>query len=264
MQEFLLVLEATEGASDRAKIAAAFAATHRATLRALILQPLLREDRGLEALLESRITELRKRATDLQSRLQSVSGIPAALIEASPDRVIVDMASAMRGADLVICAPPKLDRSSSDDDIFEAALFVSGRPVLLIPESITAPISTASITIAWKECREATRALYDSMPLLARAEKVTLLGVSDDESGALIARHSLERAERILVRHGVKSTLKAIVEEGGVPKTVAREAATSDLLVMGGYGHWRWSQILFGGVTRYMLQNMTMPVLMAR
>jgi nucleotide-binding universal stress UspA family protein len=171
----------------------------------------------------------------------------------------------MRPFDLVICSQPLLDKAYVDDDIFEAALFVSGRPTLVLPRDFTGALRAKNILIAWKNCRETTRAIYDSLPLLLSADKVTLMSVKQSEGDLNIGREALDRMTNSLCRRGVKAASRSVVAIAeGIRETVVREADRADLLVMGGYGHWRWTELLFGGLTRKMLQDMRTPVLMSR
>ena len=135
--------------------------------------------------------------------------------------------------------------------------------------------------VAWADTRESARAVRDALPLLARARHVELVcfakdGRGDDPSH----RASLERVAAYLARHGVQavttmlSQAEASVGErmrrGGVHDVAVAEALLShaadmqaDFIVMGGYGHSRLWELVLGGVTRTMLETMTVPVLMS-
>jgi nucleotide-binding universal stress UspA family protein len=122
------------------------------------------------------------------------------------------------------------------------------------------------VLVAWNTTREAARALNDAMPILARAKKVTVLSINPPSGemgrpvwpGADISLH--------LARHGAtaeaSSTVSGDIDAGN---TILSRAADfgADLIVMGGYGHSRQREFLLGGVTRTLLQHMTVPVLMS-
>jgi len=140
----------------------------------------------------------------------------------------------------------------------------SGRPVLAVPYVGAATVGRR-VLIAWKPGREATRAVHDALPFLRRAETVTVLVVDPDEDrghgeepGADIARH--------LARHGVKVEVERTVSaEIAVADVILSRAADlgSDLIVMGAYGHSRLRELVLGGVTREILEHMTVPVLLS-
>jgi nucleotide-binding universal stress UspA family protein len=147
----------------------------------------------------------------------------------------------------------------------EVALAV-GRPVLVIPYAGSWTQIGRRVLVGWDSSREATRAISDAMPLLAGAEAVTILAVDPahgpaghgEVPGADIALH--------LARHGVKATIEATVSAGiGAGNALLSRASDleADLLVMGAYGHSRVRELLLGGVTRTILDSMTLPVLMA-
>jgi nucleotide-binding universal stress UspA family protein len=151
-----------------------------------------------------------------------------------------------------------------EDLIVEAALFDSGRPVLVVPYIQKEPLKLDHVMICWDGSRNAARAAADAMPFLERAKTVDVVivlgeaGKSDEIPGADIAEH--------LARHGLKIDVKRIVAAGGdVTSTILSQAADSetDFLVMGGYGHSRLREFILGGVTRGILGSMTVPTLMS-
>lgn len=150
--------------------------------------------------------------------------------------------------------------------IIERVLFSSGRPVLIVPFAGRFETLGRRVLIGWNASRESTRAVHDALPLLARAEAATVFSVNPrrgpdghgEVPGADIALH--------LARHGIKveaaQTVSAEVGEGDVLLNQAADMA-ADLLVMGAYGHSRMREFVMGGVTRTILQRMTVPVLMS-
>ena len=148
--------------------------------------------------------------------------------------------------------------------IIEAALFESGRPVLVVPYIQSGGLKLDRVLVAWDGSRNAARAIADALPLLARAKAVEVVvvagepGKSDELPGADIAHH--------LARHGLKVNLQKIVSpEVDVPNTLLSHAADAgtDFIVMGGYGHSRLREFVLGGATRGVLASMTVPVLMS-
>jgi nucleotide-binding universal stress UspA family protein len=143
----------------------------------------------------------------------------------------------------------------------EALLLETGRP-LLIPAAATPPADFADhIAIAWKPTPQAARAVAFAMPLLAQAAKITILSVEEDDS----RRDEAARLVRYLGWHGITANINRITAGSeGAPATLLTAAkARSGLLVMGGYGHTRLREWVFGGFTQGALDYAELPVLMA-
>ena len=135
-------------------------------------------------------------------------------------------------------------------------------PILFLPYAGAWDEIGRRVLVAWNGSREAARAMRDALPLLARAESVTL--VAADMPPAREAE--LDRARAFLERHGVAATTRKLpgtdVQAGDVLlNAIADEGA--DLLVMGAYGHSRLRELVLGGATRHVLRHMTAPVLMS-
>jgi nucleotide-binding universal stress UspA family protein len=143
----------------------------------------------------------------------------------------------------------------------EAALFDSGRPILIAPPQAPSQVGR-NVTIAWNGSTETARAIAYAMPLIKRAERVTVqvvegVGVAGP-SGADVARH-LERngiaSQVVTLKRGQRSPGVVIIEEA--------LAAGSDLVVKGAYTQSRLRQMIFGGATSHIIAETTLPVLMA-
>jgi nucleotide-binding universal stress UspA family protein len=168
-----------------------------------------------------------------------------------------------RYADLVIVSQDHPDGSQPDADaIIERVLFSAGRPVLIVPHTTQVETVGRRVLIGWNASREATRAVHDALPLIARADAVTVLTVSrrgaSDEPGAALALH--------LARHGIKVQVEHTVAAGMNTSDIMLNTAANlpaDLLIVGGYGHSRFRELVLGGVTRTLLRRMTLPVLMS-
>jgi nucleotide-binding universal stress UspA family protein len=137
-----------------------------------------------------------------------------------------------------------------------------GRPILLAPAAARAE-PTEKVVIAWKETAEAARAVTAAMPFLEKASRVFVLAGEEDESGT--ARQSAERLATLLEGHGIAAAAEPVALKGrSAADAVLERAGTLDagLLVMGGYGHSRRREWVFGGFTRHVLQQSQMPVLL--
>jgi nucleotide-binding universal stress UspA family protein len=169
-----------------------------------------------------------------------------------------------RRFDLSIVGQVNPDATEPQDLIIEAALFQSGRPVVLVPYIQRTGLTLDRVLVCWDAGRAAARAIADAMPFLQRAKAVEVITVateplkSEDLPGADIARH--------LARHDLKVEFKKIVSGGtDVANTILSYAAdvSADFIVMGGYGHSRLREFILGGATRGLLSSMTVPTLMS-
>src|SRR5467141_1894867 len=170
-------------------------------------------------------------------------------------------------ADMVVIARPEsAGQTAGPPGLAESLVLSSGRPIIIFP-----PRGTVSrvrrILVAWNARREAIRAVADALPLLVKAKAVEILVVDHDrqpsghgpEPGADIARH--------LARHGAQVEVRRLSSAGeDVGRLLLSQAAAfaADLLVMGAYGHSHLSEWMFGGVTRTVLREAGLPVLMSR
>lgn len=139
----------------------------------------------------------------------------------------------------------------------------AGRPVLF-PANAQKPIKGESILVAWKDAREARRAVVDAMPFLTRARQVVVATVEDEDREG--ARDSVADVVRFLMKHGVKARSEVLEVARGYASEALAEIATAveaDLLVSGGYGHSRLREWIFGGVTHTLLEDASMNRLMS-
>ena len=151
-----------------------------------------------------------------------------------------------------------------DEVLDEAALFESGRPVVFVPYIQKAGLKLDRVMVCWDGSRAATRAIADSLPFLQKAKQVEIVMVAgkadkgDEIPGVDLGQH--------LARHGLKVDVKRITSADiDVASTILSYAADSgaDMIVMGGYGHSRLREFVLGGVTKSILDTMTVPVLMS-
>lgn len=148
-------------------------------------------------------------------------------------------------------------------DVLEAALMDTGRPVLIAAGKDPAPLGGA-IAIAWKDTREAAKAVAAALPFIGRARRVFIFAVA--ESNGTETDRSATRLARALRWHNPNVEVRTLRPDarGPVPTLLdAVTAANACLLAMGGYGHTRLREAVFGGFTRAILQAAPLPVLMA-
>lgn len=169
-----------------------------------------------------------------------------------------------RRFDLVVVGQAERDKPMPEEIVDEGVLFEAGRPVVFVPFIQKEGLKLGRVMVCWDGSRAATRAIGDAMPFLEKAKQIEVVIVgskppkSDEVPGADLGQH--------LARHGIKVAVKRITSpEIDVASTVLSYAADSsaDLIVMGGYGHSRLREFVLGGVTRAILESMTVPVLMS-
>ena len=144
----------------------------------------------------------------------------------------------------------------------EAALFEAGRPILIAPPTPPQRMGE-NILIAWNYSTEQARTTALAMPLLQRASRVVVLTVE----GGTVPGPTGEQLARYLARNGVQAEPITVTPAGrSTGETILANAASlnCDLLIKGAYTQSRLRQMIFGGATRHILANATLPVLMAR
>jgi len=166
-----------------------------------------------------------------------------------------------RVADLLVLGRP-LVGGTIPLDVVDAVLMETGRPVLIVPTNPPGPIGQ-TIAIAWKDTAETASAVAAAMPLLAKAQRVVILAIAED---ARTDPAACERLRQALVWHNRSTTVQCVPTSGDEPADTLLRLADdfgADLLVMGGYGHSRMREVVFGGFTRRVLHAADLPVLMA-
>ncbi|GAB2842748.1 universal stress protein [Pseudoduganella ginsengisoli] len=210
---------------------------------------------------------------DAQTALAQFGEMASAAGVLSVEQLLVNddvdggMALVARYADLAIVSVPDPDEAAigSLNDLPEFLLLNSGRPVLALPSAgWKDPVGTNAI-VAWDASIEATHAVAAALPLLKQAGRVTVMVFNPDHRPG--AHGELPGADMglYLSRHGVKVEVQALpstIDTGNALLSSAADVG-ADLLVMGGYGHSRFQEMMLGGVTRTVLRTTTLPVLMA-
>jgi nucleotide-binding universal stress UspA family protein len=163
--------------------------------------------------------------------------------------------------DLIVLGRPGSEPQNPRMPPLEAALFESGRPVLIVPQTPTRTLAR-HVLVAWNGSTEQARTNAYALPLLRLAEQVTVLTVEGSftpgpscEDAARQLRRSGIRAEAKTVKPGPRSAGETILEQAG--------SLGCDLLVKSAYTQSRLRQMIFGGATRHILANASLPVFMA-
>lgn len=198
----------------------------------------------------------------------AASGISYTVESEFVDRGTVSALAARfaRYADITLVAPLAPRAEQAQTWVMNGALFESGRPVLLLPEGKTRFPKVERVMIAWDASVQASKAVRDAIGLMKLAGKADAVLIDPmpsfdghgPEPGADLATY--------LGRHGIATTVHCLPREGKDVGDVLRRTASdlgADLIVMGGYGHSRLRQMFFGGTTTFMMNELTIPVLMA-
>ena len=167
-------------------------------------------------------------------------------------------------ADIIVTSKPPGGRHDVYMDAGAAELaLISGRPVLVAPPEGTL-LAASRIVVAWKNVREARRAISDAMPLLERAERVLVLEVCTTEEAKEAAIRT-NGVVAVLALHGVAAEGKVTVARlsAGAEIIHAAKMFGADLIVAGAYGHTRLGEWAFGGVTRELLEQERFHVLLS-
>jgi nucleotide-binding universal stress UspA family protein len=283
----------TGGAGDRAALAAAFALVRPAGghVLGLVPNPDPREavpalGEGVSGALVEQIMEMVEQESR-SHRTRARHAFDAALAEAGAtladtadgtSRVTGQFREAVgaqedvavtqaRLADLSVMAQVGETAGGEALLMLEAILLDSARPLLVVPPAFHAGASAGAslgrhIALAWNGSRESAQAVAQALPLLKTAETVTVIAVGTAKTSGAAGRDLAD----YLAWHGITAQLRQPAAEGrpvGALLLATAEAAGADLLVLGGYGHSRLREMILGGVTRHVLYNAALPVLLA-
>ncbi len=164
-----------------------------------------------------------------------------------------------RVTDLVVVGRPRGGAFMRQQQIVAEALFDLRRPVLMLP--FKSDCLGGAVAVAWNGTVEAANALAAGIELFRTGAQVTVIAVGDPKKFAI----PIERAIEYLGWHGFSATIKTVADQPKATANILQQeahAANACLLVMGGYGHSRARETIFGGVTATILERADLPVLM--
>ncbi len=184
-------------------------------------------------------------------------------VDAATPMVSTAVIAESRSVDLVIASSTNPDDSMGTEyDFIQRLVIAAGRPVLVLPRKGDGKLDFSEIIIGWDGGREAARAAFDALPLLQKAKRVKIARVDEAPRGGM-ASASIAEA---LARHKVNVELLNVTSDGmNAGETLLRAANDhgAGLLVMGAYGHTRFTEFVFGGATRHAIHNLDRPVFMS-
>jgi len=202
------------------------------------------------------LLEAKARAAGVEARCRSIE---SGVVGVTARELLI---RASHCSDLVVVGQES-SRSARAEAVIEHLVTGGGRPVLIVPAAGAFPTVGTRVLVAWKNGREATRALHDALPILQQAEQVTLLTVASEEESS---RDQWEGIQEHLQRHGIKARSELCpVTSATLADNLLNHSFEGgyDLLVMGAYypGSRRGSQL--GKAADQILREMTIPVLMS-
>jgi nucleotide-binding universal stress UspA family protein len=200
------------------------------------------------ARLRNRIAEVEARfRTAMKSRATAVEWRCA---EDFPTRFFVQQA---RAADIIVIGESGRDLLA--DPFVQAnpgdLLMQTGRPLVVVPDGVDW-LDLRSVLVAWKDTPECRRAVTDALPILREAKDVIIAGIVEDEVDRMTVSSGTEDLVAWLLRHGVVACERVPAECGNATAQLDRIAADvgAGLVVAGAYGHSRFREWIFGGVTK--------------
>jgi nucleotide-binding universal stress UspA family protein len=278
MKTILIPTERGESMSSALQVTLLLARRFDSYIEGFALQPgisqLLAVDVGAsfatESFMQESIEEAKKTKAMFEAFMQeqgvprssqAASGLSFSWLDDAPEGEDI-VGSYGRVFDLIVLSRPDATSLGRHHRALESGLFESGRPILLSPPSPPKQIAT-NVLIAWNGSTEQTRAIAFAMPLLQQAERVKVLTIP---GGAGVPGPSGEQLTRSLQRNGIPATPLTVELDGrSTGETVLAAAASEDcdLLIKGAYTQSRLRQLIFGGATRHILANATLPVFLA-
>lgn len=179
---------------------------------------------------------------------------------------VESLCHAARWCDLIVVERPTLNPDAPTGwGIVSRTVFGSSAPVLVVPEAARVDHVGEHILVAWNASPEATLALHGAVPLLQQASKVTVL-----EGDPIVSPFGLRYLPTLdlpawLQRRGIEAEFRSFKpeKEHGAELLDIAHSIDADLIVTGAWGHSRITELVLGGVTRYLFQNSDLPLLVA-
>ena len=272
-KDLVVHIDSSQAAAKRLEVAIGMAQAHDAHLTGLYVMPItdfpafMEVPSAFEAIQKVREYRLQEAET-AQTAFEAATARAGISAEwrCIEGELTEKLGESGRYADLVILGQHNPDEIDANQGLADRLALEMGRPCLVIPYIGPQKTLGKRVLVAWNARREAVRAVNDALPILQTADRVVVLAVNPvsgdagegDIPSADICHH--------LARHGVKAEAETIVARDiDVGSLLLSHAADmgADMIVMGAYGHSRWREMVLGGVSREMMQSMTVPVLMS-
>jgi nucleotide-binding universal stress UspA family protein len=277
LKNILVQFEATEAGRRRLQVACMLARQNDAHLTGIfVVDPLAMgsqlyaDDLGLMRLTEQFVTEARAAGATAEAEFRAMIAKAAITahwenLEGSAAELLTARARCM---DLTVLGQTDPDNPAptASGVTLEQVVFGSGRPVLMVPYVGEFPTIGTNVLVGWTPRRESARAAHDALSLIVPGAAVCLATIVDHPHDIAQRGHLTKDITTHFLRHGMKATAQELVSGGIEPADVLLNVAadsSADLLVIGAYGHSRLSEFVMGGVTRSLLRQATLPILMS-
>ncbi len=267
LKNLMVHLDAGERTAARLELAAGLARSHGARLTGVFGQRGSAQRVGVVATWPSEEYAAARDASKA-AFAQATAGLANAewidVNRGSDAEVLAGVTRIARHFDLVVLG--QRDTAASNllpDDFVNEVIVDSGRPVLVLPYAGDFPVIGKRPMIAWNDAREAARALNDALPLLGASEDCWVMSFATRQEDAEACCNGVVKQ---LADHGVKAKAEVlVVQDFGIMDLLLNRVSdrSADLLVMGAHGQIGFPFVSRGAGTRYILQHMTVPVLMS-
>jgi nucleotide-binding universal stress UspA family protein len=253
-KDIIVYLDASPYLEKRLDVAVALAQQHKAKLIGVDISTVAAFEghwrARAEAIQDTFETTARGRRVDFQYRVaawEAASGLY------------------VHSADLFVATQPHVDTAHlALSSVPEQTLITGGVPGLILPCRWETRALGKRVVVAWNASREATRALHDALPILKTAEIVIIFAFERHYDAK---RKDMDALVAHLADHGINARVQAWPDTGDTDPVSALftclDSEDVDLIVAGAYGHSRWLEGLFGGVSRELIRQETMAVLMS-
>ncbi|HEY0232171.1 MAG TPA: universal stress protein [Dokdonella sp.] len=186
--------------------------------------------------------------------------------QVSQGDIVESLCHASRWADVLVVERPQLNPDAPTGwGVVSRTVFGAAAPVVVVPEKATSTVIGTHIVIAWNQSREAMLAIRGALPLLLRAERISVLEGDTVENPFGLRYLPKFDLRAWCTRHGIDADFRAFSggKERGATLLDTTHALGGDLIVMGAWGHSRITELVLGGTTRYLFQHSDLPLLVA-
>jgi len=272
IKDILVFLDDSVGYEDRINAAFKISKVHEAFLTGASLasmKPIHAKSDNEQVLMRISDKQAHKIAEEFTEDAKTKGlDVESIVITGGESSSALKMAQHARNADLVILGQPdpSRDNFSRLEAFSQEIILRSGRPILFMPYIGTRRIGFNKAMLAWDGTPAASRAIHDSIPLLANADEVFIIIVESKKQKALKKNLLEERLITHLAHHNIDAKLMRVNPgSNDVPTTILNKISEYDidLLVIGGYGTPTLKQKVFGSVSTVLLKSMIVPVLMS-
>ncbi|MCG2625297.1 universal stress protein [Bradyrhizobium sp. WYCCWR 13023] len=221
-----------------------------------------------QRLIDQEEASIKRRLADLETQFRAATKARGGRVEwrSAMDFPARFVSAQARCADIVVSG----GQSPAFSDSFALAspkdlVMQAGRPLLVVPDRIDW-LDLRSVLVAWKDTPEARRAVADALPMLRKAKEITIVEIPEADDDRSVVATRVSDVAAWLARHGVTATAR-VVEAGKETADVQLESIAGDvgagLIVAGAYGHSRFSELILGGVTEYLVTQSARCVLLS-